>query len=240
MLHAKEHIIEQLQKELLRLHGAKIVVQNNVLPKGLQFLHDHLPQSGFPTGAIHEFICDTHNSVSTAGFVSALISTLMIPSVIVWISAGNSLFPPAFNQFTIDPGNIIFIQLQKEKELLWATEEALKCKGLAAVVCELQELSFTSSRRLQLVVEQSAVTGFVLRINHRKLLPTACVSRWQITCLPSVINGLPGVGFPKWNVELLKMRNGKSGSWQVEWNAGKFHLHEDIAAIEFEEQKKTG
>jgi len=34
---------------------------------------------------------------------------------------------------------------------------------------------------------------------------------------------LPGVGFPRLNVELLKVRNGKPGSWQVEWANGKFN-----------------
>ena len=150
------------------------------------------------------------------------------------------LFPPAFKSFGLDPDRIIFIQLQKEKDLLWAMEEALKCNGLSAVVCELQELSFTSSRRFQLAVEQSAVTGFILRINPRKLVPTACVSRWRISSVASEETEVPGVGYPKWNVELLKIRNGKPGSWQVEWNAGKFRLHENIAAIEFEQQKKTG
>ena len=150
------------------------------------------------------------------------------------------LFPPAFKSFGIDPDRIIFIQLQKEKDLLWAMEEALKCNGLSAVVCELQELSFTSSRRFQLAVEQSAVTGFILRINPRKLVPTACVSRWRISSVASEVTEVPGVGFPKWNVELLKIRNGKPGAWQVEWAAGKFHLNNEVAAIEFEQQKKTG
>jgi hypothetical protein len=33
---------------------------------------------------------------------------------------------------------------------------------------------------------------------------------------------MPGVGFPGWNVELLKVRNGKPGSWQIEWAESRF------------------
>jgi protein ImuA len=51
---------------------------------------------------------------------------------------------------------------------------------------------------------------------------------------------MPGVGFPKWNVELLKMRNGKPGSWEVEWNINGFHLQEHIAAVEPQQHRKTG
>ena len=42
---------------------------------------------------------------------------------------------------------------------MWAIEEALKCDGLAAVIGEMKELSFTNSRRLQLAVEKSHVTN---------------------------------------------------------------------------------
>ena len=58
-----------------------------------------------------------------------------------------TIFPPALKFFGIAPDKIIFIDLQKEKDILWAMEEALKCDGLAAVIGEMQELSFTASRR---------------------------------------------------------------------------------------------
>lgn len=242
MLPAKAHIISQLQKELLNLTCSKQLAHDSNLPAELGFLKKHLPNANFPIGAIHEFLCGANESVAaTEGFVSALVSTLMKNNAVtVWVSSNKNLFPPALRLFGVDPDRIIFIQLHKEKELLWAMEEALKCNGLAAVVCELPELSFTSSRRFQLAVEQSAVTGFIVRINPRKLTTTACVTRWQISSLPSDTTNLPGVGFPKWNVELLKVRNGKPGSWQVEWAAGKFRLNNNVAAIEFEQQLKTG
>ncbi len=120
-------------------------------------------------------------------------------------------------------------------------EEALKCKGLSAVIGEIQELSFTASRRLQLAVEQSQVTGFILRRNPRSINTTACVTRWQITSVPSELaEDMPGVGFPRWNVELLKVRNGTPGRWQIEFAAGRFRHIPKIAAMPFIQKKKTG
>jgi protein ImuA len=93
-------------------------------------------------------------------------------------------------------------------------EEALKCSGLTAVVCELREMDFKQSRRFQLAVENSRVTGFVLRNAKDKLSSTACAARWQVKSLPSTeMNGLPGLGFLRWQVDLLKVRNGHTGSW---------------------------
>ncbi len=112
-------------------------------------------------------------------------------------------------------------------------DEALKCSALSAVIGEMQEISFTGSRRLQLAVEQSQVTGFILRQNCRKPNTTACVSRWKITALPSLrkdfgmVDDMPGVGFPRWRVELLRMRNGRSGIWDIAWKDGRFHLLND-------------
>ncbi|HTE29786.1 MAG TPA: hypothetical protein VK666_05385, partial [Chryseolinea sp.] len=113
-----------------------------------------------------------------------------------------------------------------------AMDEALKCGKLATVIGEMQEMTFTASRRLQLAVEQSQVTGFILRRNPRALNATACVSRWKITTLQSeTFENLPGVGYPKWRAELLRIRNGKPGIWDIKWMDGRFVPAHDISDI---------
>jgi protein ImuA len=159
----------------------------------------------------------------------------------VWISPKRTIFPPALKSFSLSPEKIIFIHLKKEKDILWAMEEALKCNGLSAVVAEIPELGFTVSRRLQLAVEQSQVTGFVLRQNPLSLNITACTTRWRITSLASKLTGkMPGVGFPCWNVELLKVRNGSTGKWQIEFADGRFRHISKIATITALQKIKTG
>jgi protein ImuA len=129
--------------------------------------------------------------------------------VCIWISTSRSLIPPALKSYGVDPDRIVFIDLKREQDILWTMEEALKCSSLSAVIQEIGEISFTEARRLQLVVEKSRVTGFILRENTRKLSTTACVARWKISSIPNELeDGMPGLGFPRWNVELLKVRNG--------------------------------
>jgi protein ImuA len=161
---------------------------------------------------------------ATSGFMAGLLAPLMgDKGVAIWVSAARRLFPPALQGFGISPDRFIFLDLKKERDVLWAMEEALKCGALAAVVGEVREISFTASRRLQLAVEQSRVTGFVLRHAQRNVGTTACVSRWRITSLASEPEeGLPGLGFPQWKVELLRMRNGKTGVWNIRWEDGTF------------------
>ena len=91
-------------------------------------------------------------------------------------------------------------------------------------------------------MEKSQVTGFLLRHQPRVFNTTAAVARWRINSInSSTEDELPGLGFPRWNVELLKIRNGKPGSWQMEWAAGKFrHLSPIIASLPQEQNRKTG
>ena len=239
---SKAGIIAQLQRDILPLQAFKRRAGQSVLNILPPVINTSFPNGRFPLGAVHEFICNgAEDSAATSGFVSGILAAIMQNSgASIWISASKTIFPPALTSFGIDPGKIIFIELKKEKEILWAMEEALKCESLSAVIGELKELSFTNSRRLQLAVEQSRVTGFILRNYPRSLNTTACVTRWKITSLPCEQNDIPGVGFPKWNVELLKVRNGKPGTWEVEFSGRSFTHISKIGVIASKQKKRTG
>jgi len=224
----KVDIVAQLQRDILRLQGLRSST-HGAPDVGLGSILNALPNAAFPVGAVHEFISSTREDQAAAGgFVSGLLASLQGRNgTILWISSCRNLFPPALKNFGVEPDHVIFIDLQKEKHVLWAMEEALKCGALSAVVGELREIDFTASRRLQLAVEQSQVTGFIIRRGN-KLNTTACIARWKISSLPSeVIEDLPGVGSPAWHVELLRIRNGKPGAWKVTWVNKRF-LTRDI------------
>jgi len=214
-----------LQNDILRLQGFR-TANNPALDIQLGPLIEAFPNKTFPLGAVHEFITTRHEDTAvTSGFIAGILSRLMLQGgVTVWISSSRKIFPTALGNFGLTPDHIIFLDVSKEKEVLWCMEEALKCGALSAVVGELNGIDFTASRRLQLAVEGSEVTGFILRKNATKISTTACLSRWRITSLASVpIDGaLPGIGYPQWKVDLLRMRNGKSGSWNVQWAHNRF------------------
>ena len=205
---------------------------------GLGIIKHAFPNSVFPLAAIHEFYCNTsEESSSSAGFISGVLSSLVKKGgAAVWISSSQKIFPPALKIFGLRPEQVIFIYLKNEKEKIWAMEEVLKCDSISSVVGEINEISFTQSRRLQLAVEQSKVTGFVIRKNPKNHA-TACVTRWKIRPVESDRSGLPGVGFPKWAVQLLKVRNGKPGAWQITWKEKKFRLFSPPDISIYEEQR---
>jgi protein ImuA len=246
MFSLKSDIITRLKKEILQLQGLKNKLspgEENILPAPIKY---SFPGDVFPGGAIHEFISsNAEEGAASSGFLAGLLSSLMQNhGIAIWISTSQKIFPPALKGYGIRPDKIIFVCVRNENEILWCTEEALKCDGLAAVIAEIKDLNFTESRRFQLAVEQSRVTGFIIRHCPGKLNITASVTRWQIRSLPGYFDDdMPGVAFPRWQVELLKVRNGKPGNWEMEWREGKFrHVEKQEQGREelLHEQRKTG
>jgi protein ImuA len=222
---AKSDIIQRLEREILPLQGFKPPKGGAATDFGLGPIDAAFPNGHFPTGAVHELVSSTaEGAAASVGFMGGLLGTLMRGGgAALWIGHGKKLFPMALKRFGIEPDRVIFVELSRPKDMLWVMEEALKCEGLAAVVGEIPEIGFTASRRLQLAVEQSRVTGFLLRHQARSLGVNACVARWRVGALASeTAAGLPGVGFPRWKVELQKIRNGRPGVWSMEWAAGRF------------------
>jgi protein ImuA len=217
LITSKAHIINQLQSKILRFQGFG-QVRNALLDSGLGPIREAFPNATFPLACVHEFLSPKPENGAAAGaFIATILNPLMSNGgSLMWVSSTRKLFPPALKNFGIEPDRVIFVDLKREKDVIWAMDEALKCAAITAVVGEVRDMDFTASRRLQLAVEQSKVTGFIIRNNESKPGTTACVSRWKITSLPSeTFEDLPGIGFPKWRVELLRVRNGKPGAWNL-------------------------
>lgn len=221
----KKALISKLKQDILGWEGYKPPVSGRRDLVGLGPVESVFPNGVFPIGSVHELVCgSSEEAAASGGLITGILSVLMQRGgICVWIGKSRRLFAPAFAGFGVLPHHIIFISLIKDQEALWVMEEALKCGGLSAVVCELREMDFKQSQRLQRAVEQSRVTGFVLRNSAATLGSTACAARWRVKPRPSIpVDGLPGLGFPRWGVELLKVRNGQTGSWLLEWQDGRF------------------
>jgi protein ImuA len=228
----KNGMFDRLQEDILALQGFRTPIGARRIDFGLGGMDASFPNHSFPTGAVHEFISnDAESAAATTGFMAGLLGKLMGEhGICLWIGIRPIVFATALKAFGVEPHRVIFIDLTKEKDVIWAVEEALKCESLAAVVGELREITFTESRRLQLAVEQSRVTGFLHRNNPRAVNTLACVSRWQVTPKVSQLEeGMPGVGHPCWRVQLQKIRNGEPGEWEMQWVSGRFvYLQNEI------------
>jgi protein ImuA len=243
MPESKKDIIARLQKDILQWQGFTPPATGRDKGIGLGPLEMAFPNDIFPIGNIHEMMCPTpEQAAATGGMLAGLMAILMkYGGACIWISTSRKLFPASLKSFNVEPEKIVFIDVAREKDALWVMEEALKCEGLAAVVAEIREISFPQSRRLQLAVESSKVTGFILRNHLCKPGTNTCVARWQISPLPSTVEDeLPGIGFPCWQVELLRVRNGNPGSWKLAWIDSCFVPNENNETTHHLQERKAG
>ncbi len=237
-------IIQQLRQEILLREGLR-PPSAAAVDMGLGPVAAAFPQGVFPTGAMHELLSDGHEGAAAgSAWLAVLLGRMMTrEGACVWIGSNPNIYPPALKAYGVEPERVVFVNVRKEKEALWAVEEALKCEGLAAVVGEIRDVSFLASRRFQLAVEQSRVTGFLLRDRPRNRQPIATVARWQITPMAGGLAAptMPGVGFARWNVELLRMRGGQPGRWEMEWREGRLQPVEGALPVwKGELHRKTG
>ncbi len=238
-------IVQQLRQEILIRQGFK-PPSAAAVDMGLGPVAASFPMGAFPTGAMHELISEgAEEAAAAGGFMAGLIGRLMSKGgACVWIGSRMNVFPPALGAFGIPADRTVFVDLRRDKDALWALEEALKSEGLAAVVGEVRDVSWMASRRFQLAVEQSQVTGFLLRDRPKNIQPIAAVARWRVTpVVGGKIQDMPGVSFPRWNVELLRIRSGQPGNWEIEWREGNFHVigdHQSERMFVAGMRRKTG
>src|SRR3546814_6247184 len=80
----------------------------------------------------------------------------------------------------------------------------------------------TAARRLQRAAESTGTIGIAIRRWRRAAeasdfgQPTAAATRWRVTSVPTVPLPVPGVGRPRWFVELIRCRAGASADFLVE------------------------
>jgi hypothetical protein len=143
---------------------------------------------------------------------------------VLWCLKRPDLYGPGLAAHGLDPARLVIVAAPRDEEILWAMEEGLRMPGLAAVVGEVGRLPMVAGRRLQLAAERSGVTALLLRrwrdgkeAAVERERPSAAVTRWRIMALPSRdIAREPGIGSPRWRVELLRCRGGLPGAWNVE------------------------
>jgi protein ImuA len=214
--------IEELRARIRRHEGAASR-RALVLPFGIKAIDRHLPGGGLALGALHEVAGGGNGTIH--GAAAALFAAGIAARTrgkVLWCLTRPDLFAPALAQAGLVPNRVIYVEAGDEKSVLICFEEGLRHGGLGAVVAEVAQFSMTASRRLQLAAEGSGTIGIAIRRWRRPAeaadfgQPTASVTRWRVTVLPATPLPVPGVGHPRWQLELIRCRAGESADFEVE------------------------
>jgi hypothetical protein len=86
---------------------------------------------------------------------------------VLYIDTSGDLYPPAAAQLGLSLERLLIIRTQRTADALWACEQVLRCKAVAAVVLPIRAVDSYVSRRLQLAAETGGGLGFLLRRETR-------------------------------------------------------------------------
>lgn len=233
--------LRQQQMESLRARIARIE-QRPPLAGGAALA----PQQGAagllaaPGGLLHEVFTDERRNAGAAlGFALGQARGLLGPErpAILIVQLAHELqdmglpYGVGLKSFGIDPAAVVLTRAETPAEFLWAIEEAVGCRAVAAVVADIagtpRALDFTASRRLGLRAQAAGTSVFLTRYGVGREASAARL-RWRVEPGPSgeVAFDPRAPGRPRWRVELEKGRHSAAGrvgtNFLLDWTENGF------------------
>ncbi|NOZ31773.1 MAG: hypothetical protein GXP01_01580 [Alphaproteobacteria bacterium] len=187
-------------------------------------------------GLVHEvWGAGARNGGAMLGFALGQAKALLTPAkpLILWLQpirdTGETglVYGAGLRAFGLDPKALVIGRMANIRKLLWATEEALGCRAVAAVIADMDggasALDFTASRRLALRAQTSSASVFLLRYGTERTA-SAAFMRWRVDPASSAPHPFDerAAGVPRFGLTLERSRGGIRGNWLVEWRNGEF------------------
>jgi protein ImuA len=173
---------------------------------GLPALDALAPGGAFRRGTVHEILSDP--AEGTPLFFATLLARAASGGALVWCDSGRGIYPPALAAQGIDLDRLFLLQPKTPAEQAWAVGECLKCRGVAAVVAEVNaahRLTRLDARRLQLSAERGGGVGLLLRPAGKASAEHAAATRWLVRPAPGERT------VQRWSVQLLQGHGGRIG-----------------------------
>jgi protein ImuA len=197
------------------------------------FSLDQVLGGGLQTSALHDIVAaDPRDAAASSAFGAALairFGSAQSRGAFVWIvediGAREEGLPyaPGFRLHGLDPARLILVRTTNVRDTLWVMEEALKCKGVSAVLAETwakaRDYSLTVSRRLALAARAGGTAGLLRHAaasGEADAIVSAAATRFEIAArrslpLPAAGRGPPLPGPAAWGVRIARMRAGAAG-----------------------------
>lgn len=217
--------LDALKRQVAALETGGDPAAAAVLPTGVAALDAELPGGGLACNAVHELLFPDAADSAATGFLVHLLTRLGEGSVL-WASCRDDLYAPGLTARGFDAGRLLLVRCPDMNAVLWALEEGLRAKGLAAVVGEVGDIDFALSRRLQLAAAEAGLPLFLLRPWRHKLAASAAATRWLVrAALPWEARDIEGelernetetIERVQWHAELLRCRGGRPQDWDLE------------------------
>ena len=207
--------LASLRAEVRAIESAGATGPRQCLPFGVEAIDARLAGGGLAMAALHEMTGarpELSDDAAATLFIAGIAARLEGP--VLWALSRRDLFAPGLALAGLGPSRILYAECGRDEDVLAVMEEGLRHGGLGAVVGEVGRVGMASTRRLQLAAEEGAATAFMLKRWRRNgddplLVPSAAMTRWRIACVPSGELPVPGIGRPRWRLDLARQRGGE-------------------------------
>lgn len=170
-------------------------------------LHRLLPDVMSLRGGLIEWLSDAKGAGSTS--LAMLASQPAVENELwVIVDGQRELHAAGLASPLLDLRRMVLVRPERPADVLWVAEQALRTRGVGAVVCEVDRLSSASFRRLQLAAETGGSLGILLRPERVRHKPSWAECRLLVR--PLAMAGPANASQPRrrWSVELLRARRG--------------------------------
>jgi hypothetical protein len=192
----------QLLEQLARLcrTGDASRAQRLAAPSGFPELDANLPGGGWPIGAVAELMSDASGIGELSLLVPVLSRLARAGRYIACIAPPYLPYAPALAQRGLPLERLLLIRTRSLQESLWATEQALRCPAVGAVLGWPAYIVDRNVRRLQLAAEAGGSLGILYRPPEAARESSPAALRLRLHAAP---DGLA--------VEIQKSRGGAAG-----------------------------
>jgi protein ImuA len=215
-------MLEQLCQRLRALERtAGIDDGPGTLPLGIAAI-DAALGGGLARGALHEIAAPSEAHLAAAtGFALGLAACGRTHTC--WLAEDMALaengapFGPGLDAFGLAPERLLTVGAARPRDLLWAMEEALRCRAVGAVIGEWRHgtIDMVTQRRLSLAAAESGALALLLRAAPADDASPAA-TRWIVGAATH----------DRLAAQLVRNRRGPAGFWIFEWSDsdGRFLL----------------
>lgn len=203
---AHSKTVRDLRQQLVKSQTTSIDQQ--ILPTGIRSLDRLLPEGGLPTASVVEWVSDAPGLSATSIALTCVAEFIRLPGAFAVLDPDRKFHPIALPSFGIPLSRLLLIHPAERSDVLWSLEQVARCSGVRVVMADVDGVSTTALRRLQLAVERSGVTVFLMRPASALRQSSWADLRFRIQCVKFskriVDNGDP---VRRLTVQLVHSRN---------------------------------
>lgn len=200
--------LETLRRKIVQAEEARRRDSRGVVSSGCGPLDKMLPEGGLRWGTLAEwFALGEGNGSSTLALLAAR-EACRDGGMLVVLDGRREFYPPPVVRMGIALEQLLVVRAGDAADHLWALDQSLRCRGVAAVLAWPEKLDPRAFRRLQLAAEEGGGLGLFVRSGTARYDPSWADVRFFVEPLPP---GSAQSAPRRLRIHLLRCRGGTEG-----------------------------